>query len=285
MAIKIVRQPSDTPNINSIDDYIPLRYAYGNQNGYIGGIGTELEGSYSNGIFTVGSGRAVIQGVEIKIDANSASTPLDTSAGTRYFKIFLKANLRTEIAELVSYYSTTSYDDIEEPVSGELINDQEAYLELYTVQLNGAIEVEKTKKVKAVEYGVTLTQDNNNVLHVGDEIVSKKKLLWSGSFDVTSALISKVADLRVIGKTLEVVTSVYGIERYYKFHTAKVDGFDSTSITFSEPYLAGLILYITELTFEWDETSFYVSSGIQEYGSQMVNQRPLSITKIYEIIE
>lgn len=167
MGIKIVRIPSETPNITNVDDIIPMRYAYGNQDGYVIGRGSELSGSYESGEFTVGSGRAVLQGVEVDIDANGVSATLDIS-GERYFKIYLKVDLETEIAELESYYSTVGYDDIEDPQSAELIDlDDPAYLLLYTLKLNGTTEIEKTKIVKPINY-------------------SGKKLVWSGSSTVNA---------------------------------------------------------------------------------------------------
>lgn len=164
MGVRIVRQSSDTPNVNNIDDIIPMRYAYGNQNGYAIGAG-DVSASYENGIFTVNSGRVVIQGVESVIDANGLSTTLDTGMETRYFKIYFKLNLDSDVAELESYYSTVSYDDIPEPSSGEVIGGNTAYLLLYTLKLNGAVEAEKNKVVRQIDY-------------------SHRQLLWAGNAEI-----------------------------------------------------------------------------------------------------
>lgn len=167
MGIKIVRTPSETPNITNVDDIIPFRYAYGGQDGYVIGRGDELNGTYENGTFMIGAGRAVLQGVEVDIDANGVSATLDTS-GERYFKIYLKVDLEAEIAELESHYSTIGYDDIEDPQSAELIDlEDPAYLLLYTLKLNGTTEVEKNKIVKPINY-------------------SGKKLVWSGNSTVNA---------------------------------------------------------------------------------------------------
>lgn len=151
--------------ISNVDDIVGLRYAYGNQNGYAIGIGSELSANYENGTFTVNSGRAVIQGDEIDIDANGLSTTLDTTSGTRYFKIYLKTNLDSNVAELESYYSSTSYDTISEPSSGDVISGNTAYLLLYTLELNGTTEVEKSKIVKPIYY-------------------NSKRLVWSGNVNI-----------------------------------------------------------------------------------------------------
>lgn len=155
----------DYNTISSVDDIIGLRYAYGNQNGYAIGIGSELSASYENGTFTVNSGRAVIQGDEVDFDANGLSTTLDTGLETRYFKIYLKTNIDSNVAELESYYSTVSYDDIPEPASGEVIGGNTAYLLLYTLKLNGAVEAEKNKIIRQIDY-------------------SNRRLLWQGNAEI-----------------------------------------------------------------------------------------------------
>ena len=47
MAIEMVRIPSETPNISNTDDFVGLRYAYGNQNGYVIGKGQECSPTIS----------------------------------------------------------------------------------------------------------------------------------------------------------------------------------------------------------------------------------------------
>lgn len=175
MGVRIVRQSSDTPNVNNIDDIIPMRYAYGNQDGYTIGVGSELSADYENGTFTINSGRAVIQGTEIVIDANGLSTTLDTGLETRYFKIYLKTNLDSDIAELESYYSTSSYDAIPDPTSGEVIGGNTAYLLLYTLKLNGAVEAEKTKVVRQIDY-------------------NHRQLLWTGNAEIGTTNPQSTAD-------------------------------------------------------------------------------------------
>ena len=216
MGIKIVRTPSETPNITNVDDIIPMRYAYGNQNGYVIDRGSELSGSYESSEFTVGSGRAVIQGVEIDIDANGISTTLDTASETRYFKIYLKVNLANDVVVLESYYSTVSYDEITDPTSSDLISGGDAYLLLYTLKLNGAVEVEKNKVVKAIEYinqniAVMRTEfSGNNASQFGDYIVSKKKLLWSGDFEFSGTSFYEIDGFtNLSGKKIEIVGQVY----------------------------------------------------------------------------
>lgn len=201
MGIKIVRTPSETPNITNVDDIIPFRYAYGNQNGYVIGIGSQLDGSYESGEFTVGSGRAVIQGVEVAIDANGISTTLNTASETRYFKIYLKVNLANNVTVLESYYSTVSYDEITDPTSSDLISGGNAYLLLYNLQLNGTTQVNIEKKVKQIEYSV-----------------GGSRILWSGNITVNTTGVVDIGQIDIKNKLVEIaVTDSSNNVRYFKF--------------------------------------------------------------------
>lgn len=280
MGIKIVRTPSETPNITNVDDIIPFRYAYGNQNGYVIGRGSQLDGSYESGEFTVGSGRAVIQGVEVDIDANGISTTLDTASETRYFKIYLKVNLVNEVAELESYYSTVSYDEITDPTSSDLISGGDAYLLLYTLQLSGTTQVAKTKIVKSITYrdaetinGVSITQDNNGVLHTGEEIICKKKLLWSGNIDFTGTRDIQFPNaIELRGKTLEVVFRCY--TNYWGYNHSTITTLTNTNMQ------QGLFYYHTS------QNEILLRIAIYEnYIRFSTEGAQFGVTKIYEIIE
>lgn len=202
MGIKIVRTPSETPNITNVDDIIPFRYAYGNQDGYVIGRGSQLDGSYESGEFTVGSGRAVIQGVEVDIDANGISTTLDTALETRYFKIYLKVNLSNDVAVLESYYSTVSYDEITDPTSSDLISGGNAYLLLYSLQLNGTTQVNIEKEVKQIEYSVG----------------GGSSILWSGDVLVNTTGMVNIGNVNIKNKTVEIaVEDSDNKVRYFKF--------------------------------------------------------------------
>lgn len=120
MAIKMVRQPSETTNINNIDDIIPFRYAYGNQNGYVIGKGSELSYSVNGSDFIVNSGRVVIQGVETDIDANGFAFTIDNNATTRYYVVYNEVNLATNESTLKLVYDTATYPIIE---SGDDLNE------------------------------------------------------------------------------------------------------------------------------------------------------------------
>lgn len=152
MAIKMIRKPSDIPNITNIDDIVPMRYAYGNQNGYVIGKGEELSSSNIGLTFTINSGRIVLQGVESDIDANGVSLEIDNVASTRYFSVYYKVNLATNEVDIETTYDTADYPQI--PQGDDLTKNTigTAYLELYrfTTLSNAISNVQKV--VQAIKY-------------------------------------------------------------------------------------------------------------------------------------
>lgn len=197
MAIKMVREPSETPNINNIDDIVPMRYAYGNQNGYVIGKGNEISNTVNGLNFTVNSGRLVLQGVECDIDATGVTITIDNIATTRYYVIYLQVNLGLNTAQILSSYDTATYptidagDDLTENTTGV------ARLPLYRFTATSGIISDVNKVVESIKYtkdlkvnsamnsdkinDIEIIQDENGVLKVGDIIIPQKKLLWSGS--------------------------------------------------------------------------------------------------------
>ena len=308
MGIKIVRTPSETPNITNVDDIIPFRYAYGDQNGYVISRGSELSGSYESGEFTVGSGRAVIQGVEVDIDANGISTTLDTASETRYFKIYLKVNLANDVVVLESYYSTVSYDEITDPTSSDLISGGDAYLLLYTLELNGTVEVEKNKVVKEIEYinptAAAMKTDfsGNNASQFGDYIVSKKKLLWSGDFEFSSTEkeFTYMTGDSLIGKKIEFVfeqnyiNGTYIKDNYFSWYTPNFTRGNEIIISNQLEMDGSFDLYVNISMFRITNQQsgykimFKTSGKIYNFQSEsrlMAQQPRTHLYKIYEIIE
>lgn len=152
MAIKMVREPSDTPNINNIDDIVPMRYAYGGQNGFVIGKGNEISNSVSGLNFTVNSGRLVLQGVECDIDATGVTITIDNIATKRYYTVYLEVNLGLNTATIKSKYDTATYpsidagDDLTENTTGV------ARLPLYQFTATSGIIGEINKVVESVRY-------------------------------------------------------------------------------------------------------------------------------------
>lgn len=155
MAHKMVRQPSETPNINNIDDIVPFRYAYGNQDGYVIDKGNELSYTVNGNVFRINSGRVVLQGVEDDIDANGVSFTIDNIGTTRYFVIYYRVNLGTNTTSYEITYDTAGYptidtgDDLTKNSSGI------ANLPLYRFIASNGVISNVEKVVKAIEYSGT----------------------------------------------------------------------------------------------------------------------------------
>lgn len=167
MAIKMVREPSETPNIKNIDDIIPMRYAYGNQNGYVIGKGSELSNTIVDNNFTINSGRIVLQGVECDIDASGVVITIDAISQLRYYAVYLQVNLSTNTAIIKTSYDTTAYPTVD---SGDDLTQNSsgiANLMLYTfIAQNGTIS-EVNKKALPIKYStlfkqIYYTEDNDN---------------------------------------------------------------------------------------------------------------------------
>ena len=124
MAIKMVRKPSETPNINNVDDIIAMRYAYNNQNGYVINKGQEVSYTINGTTFIINSGRLVLQGVECDIDANGVAISVDNIATKRGYIVYLQVNLATNEVLINSEYEIGQYptfdkgDDLTENSSG-----------------------------------------------------------------------------------------------------------------------------------------------------------------------
>lgn len=152
MAIKMVREPNETPNINNIDDIVPMRYAYGNQNGYVIGKGTEISNTVNGLNFTINSGRLVLQGVECDIDASGVTITIDNIATKRYYVIYLEVNLGLNSATIKSEYDTATYpsidtgDDLTENTTGV------ARLPLYRFTATSGIISDVYKVVESIGY-------------------------------------------------------------------------------------------------------------------------------------
>ena len=152
MAIKMVREPSETANITNIDDIIPFRHAYGNINGYVKNRANELSYTVNGSNFVLNSGRVVLQGVECDIDASGVTITVDNIAETRYYVIYLKVNLGTNTATIQSDFSTSTYptisagDDLIQNTSGV------ANLVLYKFTALSGVISNVTKVVSAIPY-------------------------------------------------------------------------------------------------------------------------------------
>lgn len=199
MSIRMIRQPGDTPNINNIDDIIPFRYAYGNQDGYVINRGNELSYTINGNEFKINSGRVVVQGAESEIDANGATVIVDASNSTKqYYTIYYKVNLATNVVSIESKYDIAGYptidkgDDLTKTTSGY------ATLELYHFEAQSGVISNVDKLVKAIKYTKDITVENSKnsilkkdgtflgfsldetgILKIGDIIIPQKRIIYN----------------------------------------------------------------------------------------------------------
>ncbi len=177
--IKIVREPSNTPNIQNTDDFVGLRYSYGDYNGYVDNKGQMLAYQINGSTFKVLSGRAVVNGVEVDIDANGASITIDNISQTQAHSLYIRVNLATMKADLFDVIG----DDL--PTSDDLTANTAgmAYLLLYTFSSTAGVisnvvkKVERVVGLREVVSGVTpvakATQaDNSTIANLAED--SKK---------------------------------------------------------------------------------------------------------------
>ena len=192
----MLREPSETPNINNIDDIIPFRYAYGGQNGYVIGKGTEISNTINGLNFIINSGRLVLQGVECDIDATGVTITIDNIANKRYYVVYLQVNLATNTASIEISYDTADYpiidlgDDFTQNSSGI------ARMYLYKFTATSGIISEVNKIVNSVKYtedvkiknaenaekvnNLQIKRNENGVLKIDDTIIPQRvKLLDS----------------------------------------------------------------------------------------------------------
>lgn len=191
MAIKMVRQPSDTPNINNVDDFIPFRYAYGDQNGYVKDKGTELSYNINGNKFVLNSGRVVLQGIESDIDANGVTLTIDSVSETRYYVVYYEINLATNTANIkLSNYSTTGYPTIDAGDDLTANSSGTARLSLYRFTAKSGVISDVKKIVSEIKYSFDYIDENVETINnnfnnsqatkFGEYIIEKKKLLWEG---------------------------------------------------------------------------------------------------------
>lgn len=165
MSVLFIRKPSETPNIQNIDDIRMVRYAYGNQNGYIKGYGAELSHNATGSTFLINSGIFVIQGAEVKIDANGWSESVSGVTNKRYYTVYGEVNLALETAEIKSTYSHAMYPTIEAGDDLTQSTDGTAREVLYRFTATNGIISDVQKVIKPIEY----TQEVVDTLKSGIE--------------------------------------------------------------------------------------------------------------------
>lgn len=232
MALRIVRESLDTPNVTNKDDVIMTRYAYGGYNGFVKEYGNELGYETDELNFTIQSGRAIIDGWEIDI-INEGVTIDFGSEADGFYSVYLEIDVARELAEIKYSYLVGTYpeidggDDLTEAPNGT------ARLVLYNIKVENSRITEVVKKVKAIPFlsqieddlesgsfmpknsqqvnGLEIKQDENGVLRVGDIIIPQKRLLHSEKFFIESGRYKEIAvSKKFTNSSIEVHTD-YGV--------------------------------------------------------------------------
>ncbi len=235
MAIEMVRKPSETPNILNFDDFIGLRYAYGNQDGYVKGRGNECSYSIDQktyyAYFKINSGRLVIQGIECDINADGVEYYIG-NLPEAFYTIYLQVKPALNKAELYITYDTEDYpiidkgDDLTENSTGV------ARLEIYHLKAINGVVSDVEKVVNPIEFinedtikntmvnnsihAINATNANNannstqinnldikrnaNGLLILNEdseniIIPQKKVIWQGNKEINSKTQIKIIPL------------------------------------------------------------------------------------------
>ena len=210
MSIRVLRAPSESPNINNTDDFPGLRYAYGNQNGYIKGKGEELSYTINGSTLKIGSGRIVLQGVECDIDANGVSITVDNVASTRSYVVYLEVSLLSDTAAVKAVYDTSIYpdvdpgDDLNENTTGtarmvlyqfhaisgtisgvskkikELGYYPDIVAELEYDVFTGTLRAGNAKTAEAIANQEVVVTEDGNVITVGGKRMTRHRVLFAG---------------------------------------------------------------------------------------------------------
>jgi hypothetical protein len=187
MALRLVRQTSETPNITNKDDTIMTRYAYGGYNGIVKAFGQECNHIADNGIFKVLDGRIVIDGWEIEIDGAGWLLNLSNVTGTQYHSIYAEINVATESIKLDSSYLTGFYPEIDKGDDLTAIQNGTARLLLYNVKVENGKIVEVIKKANTITYlsdklkDLNFSKDTKGLLRLGVDIIAIKRLLCTAN--------------------------------------------------------------------------------------------------------
>ena len=200
MAIEMVRVPSETPNISNTDDFVGLRYAYGNQNGYVINKGLECSFTPLSVKFRINSGRLVLQGVEVDIDANGVEVAIDNVANTQYHTVYLQVDLSTNEAKILTMSDTSTYPIIES--GDDLTQDTTgiAKMELYHFDATSGVISNVQKVAKAIQYN----RAELNIMS-SSKLVQKSDVVIINDFSEY-----KGKDVVFVVDGIEVTRSIYG---------------------------------------------------------------------------
>lgn len=295
MAIEIVRIPSETPNISNFDDFIGLRYAYGNQNGYVIDKGNECSYTINGSVFKINSGRLVIQGVECDIDANGINISVDNISTKRYYSVYLQINLALLEVKVVAEYDTVTYPNID---IGDDFNKNStgiARMEIYRFTATSGIISDINKIVQKINYVPQVYVDNskkvqnidfseNSPANFGEYHVLKERIVMSTPINISGTIKTAIlTDTSILNRRFKIqIQTISGsYNEIQKLIEIKTNG---SSINYPiyiplRVYDNGTIVY---LLFDNDNSSLYVQAKAFPSSSEYTSG--YKINAIYEII-
>lgn len=319
MGIKIVREPSETPNINNTDDFVPFRYAYGNQDGYVIGKGNEVNiEQVDTKSVLIKSGRFVVQGVEVDINANGEAVDFnDVPQNSDVFvTVYAEVNLATNSANIQKVFDTVDYPVVDKGDDLTHTTNGTANIEIGNIKLSNGSIVEVNKTIKAIEYTNNITvknaenskkvnnleikQDENGVLRIGNVIIPQKKLLWTGKTNIGSNQFNKKIDIWGTAELAEKTTVLEIIvqnSNYSESYSIKLNTSPNLNTNNRRAETTCVISVdpngpVGDATIYVSVIKLFVEAGMikgcsQQYEGNLVNIIALDyyVTKIYEIIE
>lgn len=195
MALRLVRQTSDTPNITNKDDTVMTRYAYGGYNGIVKGFGNECGYTAENGIFKILSGRILVDGWEIDVDGAGWTLDLHSVTGNQYHSVYAEINVATESVKIDSTYQTGSYPEIIKGDDLTEIPNGTARILLYNVNVASGAITEVAKKFNIIPYLAKKVIDNEqNLLTLKNSLENgtlKPKIAQYASDDTSKGTIEE----------------------------------------------------------------------------------------------
>ena len=221
MALRLVRQTSETPNITNKDDTIMTRYAYGGYNGFVKDFGNDCNYYSDNGIFRILSGRIVVDGWEVDIDGAGWSLDLSNVTGMQYHSVYLEINVSIESAEIKSSYLTGNYPDISKGDDLTATPNGIARLLLYQVWVQNGRIVSVEKKIESIPYLTQKVLDIENAL--------KSHSVSDLPEDIENGTLNKIMSAKAIKQFVE--------EYYMKSYIGTVTSISSSAGSLSASYL------------------------------------------------
>ena len=163
-SIRLVRERSDTPTVQSSDDARAFRYAYWGQSGIIKGYGFECAHEIDGLNFIVKHGEFVIDGQAAIVPSTNAAIPIDNIAVLRYYVVYAEININGNTADILSIYDTADFPTVEKGDDLTTVPNGVARLPLYRFIANAGLITEVTLLSPKIKQGLEYLADINTSL-------------------------------------------------------------------------------------------------------------------------